>query len=368
MKKYELKFNSILSVKHKSDYFPEYVFESDDIKIGRFCRFYYQFLLIIFKFFLKWRLKILGHSYREYKEKTLGNKDIENIYTREAKTYEYKHHLTTNFRDTWWRRQIGLEVINYIFTNKKNEEKIKLLDIGTGVGLSLEEMFKMFKLFNVKASAIGLDYNQKMLDQANQITLHRMLKEELLKDDYREVRFTRGDARNLTEKNGRENLEYFSRDSFDCLTIMFGIGGIDFQLKSMKEQLAVLKPNGILALTDIHRPIVKLKEKWPWFIGRKNANAFTIMAWEKVTKPLVLASLWGWRDPTSIFYLAPLVVDYDKDRNIHYGFKQLSFFLNNEFWWFNLPVIPTAKIVLKKIEISKDEFGKRQQTLSIIPF
>ena len=143
MKKYEIKLDPILPLENKSDYFPDYVFDSESTKISKIYYFYYKFILNVFKIILKWRLKILGSSYRKYKNDPL-HKDVENIYTREAEKYEHKHHLTTNFRDTWWRRQIGLEIINYIYVNNKQQEKIKILDIGTGIGLSLEEIFKIF--------------------------------------------------------------------------------------------------------------------------------------------------------------------------------------------------------------------------------
>lgn len=367
MKHYEIKLDSIFPSRNKSDYFPEYIFENEFVKINVIYFFYYKVLLSVFKFFLKWRLKILGSSYKKNKD-IFTHEDVEYIYTREARNYEYKHHLTTNFRDTWWRRQIGLEIINYIFTNNKKEEKIKILDIGTGAGLSLEEMFKIFKLFNFKVSAVGLDYNKKMLEQAKQITLPRMIRSNLLEEGIREAIFFRGDARNLTKKDkkNKEELEYFQKDYFDCVTVMFGIGGVVSKLESIKEQLSVLKISGILAITDIHRPIIKLKEKWPWFIGNKNAEAFSVIAWEKITKPLILGTLWGWKDPTQIFYAAPLIVDYDNVKNIYYGFELISLFFDNEFWWFDLPVMPTAKIVLKKIKITKEEFEKRNKILDKI--
>lgn len=365
MKKHTLKLDPILPLEYQGDYFPSHVFNDEEIEIDELHYLYYKFILKIFVLLLRLRLKILGPSYRDYKSDP-SHREVEEIYTREAEDYEYKHHLTTNFRDTWWRRQIGLEVANYIRAKSiGSKEIISILDIGTGTGLSLEEMFRVFKLFDMRVRASGLDFNQKMLRQAEKKTVARMTREGLLADGIREIVFVRGDARNLTGGNGRsrEGLEYFHRDSFDCTTIMFGIGGIDAQLESMREQLAVLKPNGILTMIDIHRPIIHLREEWPWFIGQKCADAFAVMAWEQVTKPLVLATLWGWRDPTRIFYTASLVVDSDEGQGAYYGFESISLSLNNEFWWFGLPTMSTAKITLKKIKISKFEFDRRQEIL-----
>ncbi len=366
MKKRELKLDSILPSECQSDYLPDYVFKSVSVKVGIFWYLYYKILLHVFiKIALKWRLGIFGSLYRKYQGDP-DHKEVENIYTREAETYERKHHLTTNFRDTWWRRQIGLEVVNYIYVNKKKKEKIRLLDVGTGIGLSLEEMFRMFQLCNVKVSAVGLDYNQGMLNQAKRVILPRIKKDGLLAKNIREIEFVKGDARNLTKTSGEKGLKHFSKNTFDCVTIMFGIGGVDSQLESMKEQLGVLKLNGVLAILDIHRPFIELDERWPWFIGNRNVAAFNVMAWNNMTKPLVLATLWGWRDPTPTFYTSSLVVDYDKDKDAYYGFEYVSLFVDNESWWFNFPTIPTGKVVLRKVEISKEEFKKRQKVLNNI--
>jgi len=116
-----------------------------------------------------------------------------------------------------------------------------------------------------------------------------------------------------------------------------------------------------LVVTDMHKPVIGLKEKWPWFIGKKYGSAFQMMSWNRITKPLVLASLWGWRDPSYVFYLSSLTVTYDKIEKKYYGFEKDSLILDNELWWCNLPVISTAKIVLKKVEISKKEFQQRKK-------
>ena len=111
-KKNKVLLSSIFKKEDKNDYLPPYVFVSDEIEINWFYYRYYILLLAVFKILLKWRLKILGSFYKKY-DNDPKHKEVENIYTREAKNYEYKHHLTTNFRDTWWRRQIGLEIIMF---------------------------------------------------------------------------------------------------------------------------------------------------------------------------------------------------------------------------------------------------------------
>lgn len=345
---------------------PRYLFEVEEIDINWLTYLYYRTLLTLFKLMVKIRLGIINPHYKKYSSDILlTNEEIERIYSREARNYEKKHHLTTNFRDTWWRRQTGLDVISYILLNSKKKKQIQLLDIATGTGLSLEEMFQIFKLFDVKVRAIGIDYNAEMLRKARSITLPRMISKALLEEGAREVEFSRADARYLVEnaKNKKGELKVFSADSFDCITITFGIGGINDPIKSFQEQLVVLKPGGILSINDIHQQIASLDEKWPFFIGSKTANIFSSLSWKVITKPLILKTLWGWRDPTLSFYLPQFITIEERTIHKYYGFRQLSFFLDSEFWWFKLPVIPTARVVLEKVEISRKEFKRRIKIL-----
>lgn len=347
----------------KSEYLPSYVFDTYEYTLNFFTYYYYRSLFFIIKFIIKLRLRVLNPTYKNYiKDEHLSNEEVARIYRREAYFYEKKHHLTTNFRDTWWRRQVALDIIDYIRINKKHAQRITVLDVATGTGLSVEEMLKIFKLYDVTVSITGMDYNEKMLEVAHAIVLPRIKAAHLI-NEKRSVTFLRSDARNLLGKP-KSGLTTFSQNSFDCVSVMFGIGGIDDPLSCFRDILLVLKPRGIISMHDIHQPYVFLNEHWPFFVGSKNAASFTMLAWQNITKPLVLQSLWGWRDVSKLFYLLPLITVHDAGSAKIYGFKLLSFFMDTESWWFNLPVIPTAKIVVEKIELTEEEARKRLNLLS----
>ncbi|MEK7567965.1 MAG: class I SAM-dependent methyltransferase [Patescibacteria group bacterium] len=334
---------------------PPFLNEPQITEIGIFDYSYYKILLSLFKFFILFRLKIIGTSYKDYDENLIDNDEVEKIYGREAKSYEQKHHITTNYRDTWWRRQVGIDIVSHAIHSK---EPLKILDVATGVGLSVEEILKMMKLFNKKGVISAIDYSQEMLNVAKSVTVPRLVKLNLINNE-NAVKFLRADARNLQ----KSELQTFTDNYFDCATIMFGIGGIDNPIQCLSEVLTVLKKGGTISMIDIHRPILSLEEKWPFFVFKRSANAFNILAWEQITKPIVLGKLWGWRDTTVLFYILPFIVIKDEKTNRLYSFKTKNFILDNEKWWFNLQVMFTGKIVAEKIEIDEKEYEYRRNVL-----
>jgi len=352
-----------LSVKnhHAAGYFPRFLLNDTTINIDLITYWYYRIFLFFIAMVIKARLKVGSLFAMRTEDDNPSNDAVERIYHREAETYENKHHLTTNFRDTWWRRQSGTDVVSYAQRNG-NKKTITLLDVATGIGLSIEEMFKVFHEYDIEVEAHAIDYNQKMLDQAQSVIYPRMKANKLLNVKHSVV-FERSDARNLAGEKSRENFITFHHDTFDCVTIMFGIGGIDDPISFFESALRVLKNGGIVSLNDMHRNVYGLDEHWPFFIGKKSAIAFSIMSWELITRPLVLNSLWGWRDTTPLFYILPFVTVYDEIQKTWYGYKTVNFFLDNEAWWYGFPVVPTARIVVEKVTLDEKEALRRQNII-----
>lgn len=335
-------------------YIPGFVIEPLTVYVGRYMYAVYNVFVSFFLVLVRFRLR--AFAYR-YPRSPFHQNEVEHVYHREARYYEEKHHVTTNFRDTWWRRALGFDVVSYSRTRKQNN--VCIVDIGTGLGLSLEEMFRVFREFQISVEAHGLDYNESMLKEAKRVIVPRMQKEGLLSKE-RHIIFVRGDGRNLTGSQSKEiDFFYFPLSSIDCVTIMCGIGGIDLPYESFREQLMILKEGGIVSMIDIHRPMVSFPLHWPAFFRIFGNHIFAFMAWQRGTLPLVLRAIWGWQDPTPIFYKAPLVTWYDKDVDKYYGFEISSFNYTTEPWWFGLPLMSTAKILMRKIVLDKEEYEKR---------
>jgi SAM-dependent methyltransferase len=312
--------------------------------------------------YVRLRLGIIHSS----KSRELSRKDRSyEVYTNIAAAFERKHRLSTNGRDVWWRREVGFDVANFLNAKRQRHDTTLpiLLDIGTGIGLSVEEMLRVFTVADTRVRAIGMDVNEAILVQANDTVLPRIRRDGLTATGLREVEFVCADATDLLGTTDRPaNAISFETNSVACTTNIFAVGGIAQPLQSLKQQLAVLKPGGLLVMFDIHRPIPELAGLWP-LSHRRRWPAFEQFAWDEVTVPLVLQELWAWEDPTFYFYTLPLLTHFEPASLTHFGFDLLSHQIRTEPWWFGMPVMTIGKILVKKVEISQRQSLKCEETL-----
>lgn len=274
----------------------------------------------------------------------LDPQETEKVYDREAPNYDIKHHITTRGMDLSWRRTAGQFVSNYVLSR----EKATILDVCTGTGLTIKEISHLLEMWNLKADITGIDYNRKMLNCA---------KHNVGSD----VRLVRADATKMVEQTDPE-FARFRYNQFDLVTQVLGIGGISTPIETMKEVLKVLKENGQFLLIDMHKPIRSMPGEWPFIFKWFNFPLFESVCYEETTIPLVLKRLWAWRDTTVLFYLIRLVV-YEEGGK-YYGFEVVSFNHESERWWFSLPIMPTGKIIVEKVRISKEEHNLRMKIMA----
>lgn len=282
-----------------------------------------------------------------------GIPEAQNLYAKEAPRYDQKHHLTTAFNDERMREYSTREIADYV-NRLPASHTPKILDIATGTGLNLKKIYEELRRNGRKADLYGIDFTPEMLAQARQrnITL----------DD--SVHFERADATDMVgQQEGREGETYrFSENSIDCITTVFGIGGIPNSIKCFEEQLRILKNGGMTILIDMHAPNLT-NDKIQMPLGMPSSPSLVKQAWEKVTKPIVLKELWGWKDPTEDFYQMPLVTYHDAQQNKYFGFEVEKRETENMKWWFGLPVMPVGRLVVRKKEIHRAEHLIKQKML-----
>jgi demethylmenaquinone methyltransferase/2-methoxy-6-polyprenyl-1,4-benzoquinol methylase len=148
------------------------------------------------------------------------------IFNSVAKNYDLLNTVFSMGRDKRWRQQLAKEM----------EGADYVLDIATGTGEVLIEILKN----NDQWMAIGLDPSAQMLvlgqKKINSMGLNR------------KINFIQGIGESLP----------FRDDSFDAITIAFGIRNTIDPLRSLKEMRRVLKPNGKLGILEFAVPNSKI--------------------------------------------------------------------------------------------------------------
>ena len=279
-----------------------------------------------------------------------GIEDIQRLYSHEAENYDFKHHLTTAYNDDVLRKDVAEEIKN-ILTAPHDTRSIRILDLASGTGLTIETISNFLPKGLTQIELYGLDVTEKMIRLGQKRLGHKT-----------KIKLEKGTATGFIspeEKVAPDGYKKFKPGSFDCITTVFGIGGIENSVECFEEQLRGLKEGGIAIMVDMHKPSLKPRDiKMPF--GLPSSAGFIKQAWEKTTKPIVLHKLWRWKDPTEDFYKMPLVVIYDEEKNKYFGFEVVKREVKNMRWWFGLPVMPVAKLVVKKVTISRGEFLVKQ--------
>ena len=242
----------------------------------------------------------------------------------------------------------------------------QVLDLCTGTGLTVLEMGRVVLTQHRKVDIVGLDYNEAMLAAAcERFSTQRGMWAETA---FGKVRFLRGDATDLVRANGATagivGFETFSYQSFDAVTQVFGIGGIRDTLVMYRNILSILRAGGKYLCIDIHQPIIDLPGEYPVPGKWIRTPQFESYTYAHTTIPLALGRLWGWRDPTLDFYLAPLICDQYQQK--YWGFRILLRQVQPERWWFGLPVMPTCELLLEKEEIDQKQYEQRLMELEAL--
>jgi demethylmenaquinone methyltransferase/2-methoxy-6-polyprenyl-1,4-benzoquinol methylase len=155
---------------------------------------------------------------------TVNKKGVRQMFDDIAWRYDFINHFLTLGIDVWWRRKT-IQLIS-------NKENPIILDIATGtadLAISLAKHKHPFQVIGIDISEGMLEYGKtkiKRLELNNQIVLQQGNGEELP----------------------------FSDNSFDVVTIGFGIRNFEHPAKGLSEMFRVLKSKGELVILEFSRP------------------------------------------------------------------------------------------------------------------
>ena len=160
-----------------------------------------------------------------YKDSSLNKKEqVEKMFDTISGNYDDLNRLISFGTDLKWRKKVLKHIINH--------QPESILDIATGTGdlaIKFAEKTKASKI-------VGLDLSEGMLSVARKKVNDTELENK--------VKFIKGDSEALP----------FDKNSFNAITVSFGIRNFDNLEKGLSEIFRVLKPNGALIILETSVP------------------------------------------------------------------------------------------------------------------
>jgi demethylmenaquinone methyltransferase / 2-methoxy-6-polyprenyl-1,4-benzoquinol methylase len=163
--------------------------------------------------------------------------DVRAMFDRIVPRYDLMNRLMTGGRDVTWRRLAVREALR-----GRSLAKVRILDVATGTGdlaLALRSAGA--------ADVVGLDFSAPMLAEA--------IRKEAVAVGDRGISWVEGDAMSLP----------FADESFDAVTVAFGLRNMPSYPAALREMLLVLRPAGTLVCletTPLRAPVLRAVFDW----------------------------------------------------------------------------------------------------------
>jgi len=151
---------------------------------------------------------------------------VEATFSSVAKRYDLANHWLSGGIDFYWRKKLVK------FAKEGNPRDI--LDLATGSG---DVLFALRQGLGNEVNLTGLDFCEPMLEQARRKRTVRGLEEPA-------NQFLHGDCLALP----------FADESFDLITIAFGLRNLADRAKGLREMHRVLRPGGRLIILEFSQP------------------------------------------------------------------------------------------------------------------
>ncbi len=156
---------------------------------------------------------------------------VRDAFARIADRYVLTNHVLSGGADLWWRRVVTSRIRTWA--------PKRLLDVASGTGdlaLSIQDACP-------DCEVIASDFCAEMLEHASR----RGLEQTIV-----------ADALNLP----------FESESFDVVTVAFGLRNMADYEAALKEMLRVLRPGGKLVILDFSLPKGILRGPYRWYLHR----------------------------------------------------------------------------------------------------
>ena len=165
---------------------------------------------------------------------------VEATFSSVANRYDLANHWLSGGIDFYWR--------NRLVNLAKERNPRDILDLATGSG---DVLFALRKGLGEQVNLTGLDFCEPMLEQARQKRAIRGLEKNI-------NQFMHGDCLALP----------FEDESFDLITIAFGLRNMASWPDGLKEMRRVLKPGGHLLILDFSLPTGLLRGPYRLYLNK----------------------------------------------------------------------------------------------------
>lgn len=241
-----------------------------------------------------------------YKNSFLRRKiQIEKMFNIISKRYDLINRILSFGIDIKWRKKIL-----YILNNN-NIIKSNILDVASGTG----DMTIMLAKYFIQSNITGLDLSQEMLNIAKKKILKKNIKNN--------IKLIKGDVENIPIES----------NTFDVVTIIFGIRNFENIESSLNEIYRILKPKGLILILEFSKP----KNLFIKFIYK--IYSFYILIITKIIS----------NDPIAYEYLIKSIDRFTSVCNINKILKSIGFSYNKIIpLTFGIVSIYQAQKIIKK--------------------
>lgn len=161
------------------------------------------------------------------------------MFARIARRYDVANRLLSGGVDIWWRRQLVAKVCS--------QQPASILDLATGSG---DVAFALSKGLPATVAITGMDFCQPMLDEA-------VIKQRS-SGGYSNITFIQGDGMNLP----------LADETFDAVTISFGLRNMGDRHRALTEMHRVLRPGGRLHVLEFSQPYPGFRPVYYFYLRR----------------------------------------------------------------------------------------------------
>lgn len=151
---------------------------------------------------------------------------VNTMFARIARRYDAANRLLSGGVDQWWRKRL----VNIVRTSSPRD----VLDLATGSG---DVAFALARALPAQTRITGMDFCQPMLDQA-------VAKQQAKPEHARNIVFRPGDGLALP----------CDAQTFDAVTVSFGLRNMADRHRALSEMHRVLRPGGRVHVLEFSQP------------------------------------------------------------------------------------------------------------------